>query len=158
MLWSKIPSSVPCQFSLEENSLGAHVGNSFTWDKTHSHSAEGNLKSFEMWTVWTGLCHMAACSGGEQNGPRQSRGQADWRWQQELCDVALLCPVSGNMKGISYFNIIQDSIFFNIVGNIGGRWTVGLDDLEGLFQPSWFCDSTYHSSVMDCIHILCNST
>lgn len=50
--------------------------------------------------------------------------------------MALLCPVSGNMKGISYFNIIQDSIFFNIVGNIGGRWTVGLDDLKGLFQPS----------------------
>ena len=22
-----------------------------------------------------------------------------------------------------------------LVGNIGGRWTVGLDDLRGLFQP-----------------------
>ena len=22
-----------------------------------------------------------------------------------------------------------------LVGNIGGRWTVGLDDLGGLFQP-----------------------
>ena len=28
-----------------------------------------------------------------------------------------------------------------LVGNISGRWTVGLDDLGGLFQPRWFCDS-----------------
>ena len=28
-----------------------------------------------------------------------------------------------------------------IVGNIGDRWTVGLDDLRVLFQPWWFCDS-----------------
>ena len=26
-------------------------------------------------------------------------------------------------------------------GNIGDRWTVGLDDLGGLFQPWWFYDS-----------------
>jgi len=25
--------------------------------------------------------------------------------------------------------------------NIGGRWTVGLDDLGGLFQPWWLYDS-----------------
>jgi len=29
------------------------------------------------------------------------------------------------------------------VGNIGGRWMVGLGDLRGLFQPEWFCDSLY---------------
>ena len=28
-----------------------------------------------------------------------------------------------------------------LVGNIGGRWTVGVDDLGGLFQPWWFYDS-----------------
>jgi len=26
-------------------------------------------------------------------------------------------------------------------GNVGSRWLVGLDDLRGLFQPYWFCDS-----------------
>ena len=31
---------------------------------------------------------------------------------------------------------------YGLVGNIGGRWTVGLDDLEDLFNPSWFCDSS----------------
>jgi len=25
--------------------------------------------------------------------------------------------------------------------NIGGRWTLGLDDLGGLFQPWWLYDS-----------------
>jgi len=29
-----------------------------------------------------------------------------------------------------------------LVGNTGGRWTVGLDDLGGLFQPWSFHDST----------------
>lgn len=31
-----------------------------------------------------------------------------------------------------------------IVGNIGGRWTVGLDDLRGLFQPQCL----YHSMIL----------
>ena len=26
-------------------------------------------------------------------------------------------------------------------GNTDGRWTVGVEDLGGLFQPWWFCDS-----------------
>ena len=25
--------------------------------------------------------------------------------------------------------------------SVGGRWTVGLDDIGGLFQPWWFYDS-----------------
>jgi len=29
-----------------------------------------------------------------------------------------------------------------LVGSIGGRWTVGLDDLGGLFQPWCFCDTS----------------
>ena len=28
-----------------------------------------------------------------------------------------------------------------LVRNIGNRWTVGLDDLRGLFQPWWFYGS-----------------
>ena len=28
-------------------------------------------------------------------------------------------------------------------GNTGGRWIVGLDDIEGLFQPYWFYDSIF---------------
>ena len=28
-----------------------------------------------------------------------------------------------------------------LAGDIGDRWTVGLDDLRGLFQPWWFYDS-----------------
>jgi len=28
-----------------------------------------------------------------------------------------------------------------LVGIIGDRWMVGLDDLRGLFQPWWFYDS-----------------
>ena len=27
-----------------------------------------------------------------------------------------------------------------LVGNVVGRWAVGLDDLIGLFQPLWFCE------------------
>jgi len=27
-----------------------------------------------------------------------------------------------------------------LVGNVGDRWTVGMDDLGGLFQPWWFYD------------------
>lgn len=29
------------------------------------------------------------------------------------------------------------------VGNIDGRWMVGLDSLEGLFQPLWFYESNF---------------
>jgi len=29
----------------------------------------------------------------------------------------------------------------DLVGNIGDRWTVGLDDLKLLFQPWWFYNS-----------------
>jgi len=39
------------------------------------------------------------------------------------------------------------------VWNIGGRWTVGLDDLRGLFQPWWFCDSM--EGCGDCVLIQC---
>ena len=35
-----------------------------------------------------------------------------------------------------------------LVGNTGDRWTVGLDDLRGLFQP-WFCDSTKNVSYIN---------
>ena len=31
-----------------------------------------------------------------------------------------------------------------LVGTDGGRWAVGLDDLGGLFQPWWFCNSMIH--------------
>ena len=27
-----------------------------------------------------------------------------------------------------------------LVDNVGGSWTVGLDDLRDLFQPKWFFD------------------
>lgn len=117
MLQSKIPSSGPCQFHLEENSLGAHVGNNFTCGKTHCrHSADNNLKSFSsstlflmyvfsVWKVWTGLWLMPVLQGGE-SGPSQSREAAGRKWLQELHDVSLLCQV-----GISYFNIFQ--CYFN---------------------------------------------
>ena len=32
-----------------------------------------------------------------------------------------------------------------LVGNIGGRWMLGLDCLGGLFQPWWACDSAFSS-------------
>lgn len=83
VLQSKIPSSSPCQPHLEENSLGAHMGNDFTCQ----HSAYNNLKSFSsstlflmyifcVWWVWTGLWLTPALQGGE-SGTSQSRG-AGW--------------------------------------------------------------------------------
>jgi len=35
------------------------------------------------------------------------------------------------------------------VGNIGGRWTVRLDDLRGLFQPWQIYDSKEHGLVKE---------
>ena len=33
-----------------------------------------------------------------------------------------------------------------LVGNIGGRWMVELDDLVGLFQPWCFYDSKFNAA------------
>ena len=89
MLWSKIPSRGHCQSYLEENSRGAHVGNSFTCGRPlWIHPADKNLKSFgtstllltyvlSVWRVWTGLWPMPELQRGERNGSSKSRG-ADW--------------------------------------------------------------------------------
>ena len=37
-----------------------------------------------------------------------------------------------------------DVALSDVVSRHGGRWTIGLDDLSGLFQPLWFCDSVIH--------------
>jgi len=44
-------------------------------------------------------------------------------------------------KGICQHEAFCDSVilWFSRHGGVG--LTVGLDDLRGLFQPSWFCDS-----------------
>jgi len=41
---------------------------------------------------------------------------------------------------------------------IGGRWTVGVDDLGGLFQPWWFYDSTGIHHPAEIIHLASLST
>lgn len=57
MLWSKIPSSGPCQSHLEENSLCYDVGNGFTQGETHCrHSTENDLKAFITSTVIILMC------------------------------------------------------------------------------------------------------
>jgi len=40
-----------------------------------------------------------------------------------------------------YMNVRCCTEGHGLVGNIGDRWTVGLDDLGDLFQPWWFYDS-----------------
>ena len=44
-----------------------------------------------------------------------------------------------------------------LVGDAGDRWTVGLDDLRGLFQLWWFCDSMIlpHYCVLARTHLEC---
>jgi len=51
-------------------------------------------------------------------------------WRQELDLTILMIP-------------FQPIIFYNssLVKSIVDRWTVGLDDLRGLYQPWWFYDS-----------------
>jgi len=44
---------------------------------------------------------------------------------------------NGLMGGLDVFKKCLDVVLRDMAlqGNIGGRWTVGLDDLGGLFQP-----------------------
>ena len=57
-----------------------------------------------------------------------------------------------SILGASYVSTITFSGFIQktirccteghgLVGNTGDRWTVGWDDIRGLFQPWWFYDS-----------------
>jgi len=40
-----------------------------------------------------------------------------------------------------------------LVGNIGERWMVGLDDLGGLFQPWWFYDPLFQVAQLSVPHL-----
>ena len=68
----------------------------------------------------------------EEKGQRTFR--LDFRWGTREVVGSPSPEVFQNHVDVALRDVVQRR-------NIGGRWTVGLDDLGGLFQPWWLYDS-----------------
>ena len=77
-----------------------------------------------------------------------SRGDSGWTLGKtsslkEWSDARMAAQRGGGVtnSGDSQETFRRCTEGHGLVGNIGDRWMVGLDSLEGLFQPWWFYDS-----------------
>ena len=61
--------------------------------------------------------------------------------QYYICGILIMWVIRVTDPGRVQEVCRRSSKEHGLVGNIGGRWMVGPDDLRGLFQPWWFHDS-----------------
>lgn len=84
----KTPCRGPCQSHPKENSLGGHMGNSFTCDKTHCrHSADNKLESFSTSTLFL-MSVLSVWRVWKEMGQVKAEELAGWKWLQERHDVS----------------------------------------------------------------------
>jgi len=69
----------------------------------------------------------------------------DTNWNHRYVTCVLLSIPDPRTQFLYYAEIYSNTA--TLVGNIGDRWTIGLDDLRGLFQRWWLYDLPVHNPI-----------